>query len=431
MEPGPSLLPLIDAALRGAGLALLGLMLARLLRRPRRMALERVGLPLSLGLMVQLVSSWPVLEHGPPALWRAPLVGVSMGNALLFWLWVRALCDDDFAPRRRHAAAWLAVAAAGGLNLVLLMPWCAAGAPGWAQALSRLVLALPLVFGLLSVATAVARWQDDLVERRRGLRAAIIVGGTLYTLLQVLVRHQRADNRLSPEAAVLDAAALALIVAAAAWLLLMRREAVPATDGLAAANLPRPLPPPPATTAWAGDPPAAGAGARAVDGAAAAGAAHIAAPIPSGIPAGTPVGGDAPPSADAAAVVEADANDAADRQLVDALRQAMEASHAYRDPELSVAGLAARLRVPEYRLRRVIHQRLGHRHFSAYLNHYRLADVQTALADPDRADRPVLTLALEAGFGSVGPFNRAFKALTGLTPTDFRRRHQASPLADS
>jgi len=37
---------------------------------------------------------------------------------------------------------------------------------------------------------------------------------------------------------------------------------------------------------------------------------------------------------------------------------------------------------------------------------------------------PVLTLALDAGFNSLGPFNRAFKAATGLTPSEFRRRPQ-------
>jgi AraC-like DNA-binding protein len=35
---------------------------------------------------------------------------------------------------------------------------------------------------------------------------------------------------------------------------------------------------------------------------------------------------------------------------------------------------------------------------------------------------PVLTIAMDAGFQSIGPFNRAFKAATDLTPTEFRRR---------
>ena len=55
------------------------------------------------------------------------------------------------------------------------------------------------------------------------------------------------------------------------------------------------------------------------------------------------------------------------------------------------------------------------------MNHYRIAEAKAALADPDQADVPVLTIALDAGFSSLGPFNRAFKAETGLTPSEYRR----------
>jgi AraC-like DNA-binding protein len=34
---------------------------------------------------------------------------------------------------------------------------------------------------------------------------------------------------------------------------------------------------------------------------------------------------------------------------------------------------------------------------------------------------PILTIALDAGFQSLGPFNRAFKAHAGVTPSEFRR----------
>jgi AraC-like DNA-binding protein len=38
------------------------------------------------------------------------------------------------------------------------------------------------------------------------------------------------------------------------------------------------------------------------------------------------------------------------------------------------------------------------------------------------AGRPILSIALDLGFASIGPFNRAFKAITGLTPGDFRQQ---------
>jgi AraC-like DNA-binding protein len=31
-------------------------------------------------------------------------------------------------------------------------------------------------------------------------------------------------------------------------------------------------------------------------------------------------------------------------------------------------------------------------------------------------------MAFDLGYGSLGPFNRAFKADTGVTPTEWRRR---------
>jgi AraC-like DNA-binding protein len=34
---------------------------------------------------------------------------------------------------------------------------------------------------------------------------------------------------------------------------------------------------------------------------------------------------------------------------------------------------------------------------------------------------PILTIALDAGFSSLGPFNRTFRQVTGTTPTAYRR----------
>jgi AraC-like DNA-binding protein len=93
----------------------------------------------------------------------------------------------------------------------------------------------------------------------------------------------------------------------------------------------------------------------------------------------------------------------------------------YLEEGLGIGVLAERLAVPEYRLRRLINRQLGHRNFPAFLNSYRVADAKAALADPARRREPILTIALGLGFGSIGPFNRAFKAATGMTPSAFRQ----------
>jgi len=50
------------------------------------------------------------------------------------------------------------------------------------------------------------------------------------------------------------------------------------------------------------------------------------------------------------------------------------------------------------------------------------------LSDPACDRRPILTLALEAGFGSIGPFNRAFRERHGVSPSEFRAmRRTATP----
>ncbi len=105
----------------------------------------------------------------------------------------------------------------------------------------------------------------------------------------------------------------------------------------------------------------------------------------------------------------------------------MEAEKPHRDETLSIARLAALLGEQEYRLRRTINGQLGHRNFSSFLNGYRLAEVKAALADPAQKEVPIITIALDAGFGSLGPFNRAFREAEDMTPSEFRAR----TLADS
>lgn len=126
------------------------------------------------------------------------------------------------------------------------------------------------------------------------------------------------------------------------------------------------------------------------------------------------------PAADPSPVAAA-ASPARDDPLLARLRVLMEEEALYRDPQLSVRSLAARVPVPEHVLRRLIHERLGHRNFAAYVNDFRLREVERRLLDPQWARRPILTLALEAGFGSIGPFNRAFRERFGMTPTEFRK----------
>jgi AraC-like DNA-binding protein len=122
----------------------------------------------------------------------------------------------------------------------------------------------------------------------------------------------------------------------------------------------------------------------------------------------------------------------ADRIELATVLAIVDEAKAYRAPDLTIGALAERARVPEHRLRRLINQGLGFRNYTAFLNTRRLAEAKGLLADPAQARTPILTLALDLGYGSVGPFNRAFKDDTGLTPTEWRNRalRSASPISE-
>jgi AraC-like DNA-binding protein len=113
--------------------------------------------------------------------------------------------------------------------------------------------------------------------------------------------------------------------------------------------------------------------------------------------------------------------DAADSKLLAKLQHALETDRVYHDEGLTIGRLAEQLGTGERDLRRVINHGLGFRNFNDFLHAYRIREVCDRLRQADEARRPVLSLALEAGYRSIGPFNRAFKARTGMTPTSFRR----------
>lgn len=55
------------------------------------------------------------------------------------------------------------------------------------------------------------------------------------------------------------------------------------------------------------------------------------------------------------------------------------------------------------------------------MNGYRIDAAKAALAAPERSGQTVLEIAYDCGFASLAPFNKAFRMVTGQTPTDYRR----------
>jgi AraC-like DNA-binding protein len=217
---------------------------------------------------------------------------------------------------------------------------------------------LPVLFVLLAVAQTVRGWGADLVEGRRRLRLFILAAVALHTAISAVVDLSIGPDRVPPALHLLNAAALAGIAAIVAMATL-RADLQGLFDTALVPSTPEPR--------------------------------AVAMPEPP------------------------------DPAVLSELERLMTVERLYRHEGLSIGALATKVGISEHQLRRTINRGLGYRNFNEYLNRQRLADAKQALADPAQKDVPILTIALDAGFQSLGPFNRAFKAETGMTPTEFRR----------
>lgn len=94
----------------------------------------------------------------------------------------------------------------------------------------------------------------------------------------------------------------------------------------------------------------------------------------------------------------------------------------HRTEGLSIGSLAEAMEIPEHRLRRLINHHMGYRNISELINDRRIDDAKEKLSDPLHASRQITQIAFEVGYGSLAPFNRAFRERTGLTPKQFRQK---------
>jgi AraC-like DNA-binding protein len=335
------------------------LLIACLAWRDRRSDVAgRLGAALAVSAAAGAVTSVPGFHDGVAA-WQMPIMVLSWGSPVTFWLWARANFDDSFVLRRWHALPWVALVGCGYLLINARLVW-----PAGAIVLAAVWPLLALGFALLTVVQTLVTWPADLVANRRRLRAVVLFGTVAFMVINALANLASAPVPLAGPA--FEPIGLFLLAALAAWGLLRISGNEPETVSSPAVN-------------------AARAASRA-----------------------------------ASSVLPA-----LDRDLLRRLEQLMTVDRAYRQEGLTIGTLATRLKVPEHRLRQTINEGLGHRNFNAFLNHYRIEEARAALVDPGQNQVPVLTIALDTGFQSVGPFNRAFKTSTGMTPTDYRSRARA------
>lgn len=363
--------PMADLVLRGAVAGLLLFHLLHLLlpapRRPVRWTLA--GFVASV--LGYLACQRPELLLPMPRPLAYALLTLTVGSAAWLWASALALFDDHFRFGPGVAAG------IGGLVLLGLagnLPYFPQGdgpflthAPGsvvanWALA-HRLAT---LAFSALALWAVLRGWRDDLVAPRRAARRWVALGIAAYAAVALVVElavQGRPVGLLLPALHVAGIGSIALALA-----LLVARQSLDVVLGpMTGPEVDAAAPPSPAAATPPAEPPRPREPRH------------------------------------AAALARLDA--------------AMQQDRLYRQDGLSLADLARHLGLGEAALRELINQQLGFRNFNDFLHHHRLQEAAERLA---REDLPVLSIALGCGYGSIGPFNRAFRQRMGMTPTEFR-----------
>jgi AraC-like DNA-binding protein len=295
-------------------------------------------------------------------------IALCVGTTAWLWLAARGLFSDDFTlslPMISAAAALLA------LGLAAALPRWQAVANGLARpepsVLTHLHALAMLGFTAAAIWEVARGWRDDLVEPRRALRRWVALGVGGYAGVSLIVELAVRERDVGALLPALHVMAIGLIALALA--VLVARKSINSILGLPQDDVDQSAAPAPEQ--------------------------HARAPA------------DAPPKGAAEPVSPS----------LSALMRAMDEQRLYRREGLTLAQLAQDLNMGEAELRALINQRLGYRNFNDFLHHYRLQEAAARLA---AEDLPILTIALESGYGSIGPFNRAFRERFGMTPTEYR-----------
>jgi AraC-like DNA-binding protein len=112
------------------------------------------------------------------------------------------------------------------------------------------------------------------------------------------------------------------------------------------------------------------------------------------------------------------------------LRKAMEADLLYTDPALTLEKLMQYTHLDQKTLSHVLNQHLA-KSFNAFVNEYRIEAVKQRLVDPASKHLTITGVALDCGFNSQATFQRAFKQVTGLSPSNYLAQQTALSLRNT
>ncbi len=101
----------------------------------------------------------------------------------------------------------------------------------------------------------------------------------------------------------------------------------------------------------------------------------------------------------------------------------MEREKPYLDHEIKQSDIAKELQMSVHLFSEVLNI-CFEKNFNNFMNIYRVDKAKQLMRDPKLNHYKILALGYEAGFPSKSSFNRVFKNLTGVTPTEYQKQQQ-------
>jgi AraC-like DNA-binding protein len=111
-------------------------------------------------------------------------------------------------------------------------------------------------------------------------------------------------------------------------------------------------------------------------------------------------------------------NDVDIQASVDKLDELMKASRLYQNENLSLAMVAEAMGLTSHQLSELVNRQFGV-NFSRYIREQRVNAAKVILVNEPKSS--VLSIGLEAGFGTQSNFYAAFKEITGMSPGAYRK----------
>lgn len=106
--------------------------------------------------------------------------------------------------------------------------------------------------------------------------------------------------------------------------------------------------------------------------------------------------------------------------LSDQLKQLMNTEKCFLNPDLELPTLASKINLTPHELSYLLNKGL-HCNFFELVNSYRVEEAKRLLLSNQHNHLNILGIAYESGFNSKTTFNTAFKKVTGLSPSQFKK----------